>query len=52
MKFKMINIIDVIPYINVMTPILALDNHQCHWNATDNKATELVYYPPNNLIMS
>ena len=37
LMITMINLIDVIPYMNVMTDISALDNHQCHWNSIGNK---------------
>ena len=40
----MINLIDVIPYMTVMTDILLLDTRQCHWNSTGNWVAELVYW--------
>ena len=39
---KLINLIDVIPYMTVMTDIALLDTRQCHWNSTGNLVTELV----------
>ena len=42
MKFmiKMIDLIDVIPYMAVMTEISAFDTCQCHRNSTGNWVTE------------
>ena len=37
---KMINLIDAIPYMTVMTDISVLDTRQCHWNSTGNRVTE------------
>ena len=33
---KTINLIDVIPYMTVLTDISAPDTRQCHWNSTVN----------------
>ena len=44
LMIKMINLIDVITYVTVMTDISALDNSQCHWNSTGNWVTEYVYF--------
>ena len=43
LMIKMMNLIDVIPYMTTMTDISTLDNRQCHWNSTGNWVTELVY---------
>ena len=42
LMIKMIDLIDVIPYMTLMTDISAFDNRQCHRNSTGNGVTEYV----------
>ena len=45
LMIKMINLINAIPFVTVMTDISAIGKHQCQWNSTSNKVTEKVYCP-------
>ena len=40
LMIKMINLIDDITYMTVMTDISVLDDYQSHWNFTGNLVTE------------